>query len=165
MNVPWIKTLGESARVMLLALVLAGAAVIFRPALRPLVTGNQSVQPESVRLGESLAPSISLEDARSHFEAGAALFADARPLKAYQSGHIKGAMHLDPYEFDAWSGNFFSQFQEDTLIIAYCDGAVCPLSSELAQKLIAMGYAKVFVFKDGWNLWKTAGLPTEQLAE
>jgi rhodanese-related sulfurtransferase len=165
MKAAWIKILGESAGVMALALVLAGAALIFRPTLRPLITGSQAVQPESVRLAEKHAPFITLEDARSYFESGAALFADARPLKSYQLGHIQGAMHLDPYEFDTWSGSFFSQFPEDTLIVAYCDGARCPLSSELAEKLMGLGYVKVFVLKDGWHLWKAAQLPTEQTAE
>ncbi len=165
MKVPWIKILGQSARVMVLALILAGAAVIFRPTLRPMLSGSQPVQAESARLAQGQAPYISLADARSQFESGAALFADARPLKAYRMGHIKDAMNLDPYEFDAWSGNFFSQFSADTLIIAYCDGAMCPLSSELAEKLIALGYEKVFVLKNGWHLWKAAHLPTEQQAE
>jgi len=165
MKVPWIKILSQSARVMLLAIVLASAAVIFRPTLRSMISGSQTVQADSDRLVEGQAPTISLVDARSQFESGAALFADARPLKAYRMGHIKGAMHLDPYEFDAWSGNFFSQFSADTLIITYCDGAMCPLSSELAEKLIALGYEKVFILKNGWHLWKAAHLPTEQVAQ
>jgi rhodanese-related sulfurtransferase len=165
MRLPWIKILGESAWVMLLALILAGAAVFFRPTLRPMMSVTQPVQPDSTPLAQGQAPSITLADARSHFESGAALFADARPLKAFQMGHIKGAMNLDPYEFDAWSENFFFQFPADSLIITYCDGAMCTLSLELAEKLIGLGYEKVFVLKDGWHLWKAAQLPTEKTAQ
>ncbi len=160
MMVSLIKTLGEAAGAMVLALILAGTAFIFRPALHPLMTGNQPAEPESPRV-----PFISLEDTRSYFRAGTALFADARPFNVYKMGHIQGAMNLDPYDFDAWSGAFFSQFPADTLIIAYCDGARCPLSSELAEKLISLGYEKVFVLKNGWSLWEAAQLPVEQAAE
>ena len=74
-------------------------------------------------------------------------------------------MNLDPIEFDSWSENFFSQFPTDTLIVAYCDGALCSLSTELAEKLRAMGYEKVLVFKEGWRVWNEAHLPTEQVAQ
>ena len=160
-----IKTLGEAAGVMLLAFILAGAAFLSRPALHSLMTGVQPAEPESSRVAGGHAPFISLADARSHFKAGTALFADARPVDAYQMGHIQGAMNLDPGNFDAWSGAFFSQFPADTMIIAYCDGTRCPLSSELAEKLIMLGYEKVYVLRNGWSLWKTAQLPVEQVAE
>lgn len=159
------KTMGEAGLAMLLALILAGAAFIFRPALHPLVKAVQAVETESGRFAQEAAPSITLEEARTYFEAGTALFADARPLEAYQNGHILGAIHLDPNASDTWSENFFSQFPADTRIIAYCDGAQCPLSSELAEKLIWLGYEKVFVLKNGWSLWTAAQLPTEQVAQ
>lgn len=165
MYLAWVKILGEAARIMLLAVILAGAAILFRPALKPLLTGDQTTGPESVESPEGRIPSITIEDARSYFDSGQALFADARSQKVYRMGHIKGAMSLDPSDFDAWSGKFFSQFAPETLIITYCDGARCPLSMELAEKLVEMGYENVFVLKDGWHQWTTAHLPTEQTAE
>ncbi len=165
MRMSWTKTLGEAAGVILVALFLAGAAYVLRPELRPMAAGNPPVESGSGKRLESAKPLITLEDARSHFQAGKALFADARPLKAYQQGHIKGAMHLDPNEFDTWSESFFSQFPADTMIIAYCDGPQCPLSAELAEKLTWLGYEKISVLKNGWHLWTAAQLPTEQVAE
>jgi rhodanese-related sulfurtransferase len=159
MTIPWTKTITEAVWVMLLALILAGAGLIFRPDLRPMLSG--AGQPDS----ESTSPSVSLDEARAYFKAGKALFADARPGEAYQAGHIKGAMSLDPTEFDTWSGNFFSQFPADTLIVTYCDGARCPLSAELAEMLLSLGYEKVLVLKDGWRLWNEAHLPTEHVAQ
>jgi rhodanese-related sulfurtransferase len=108
---------------------------------------------------------IVLHDARAHFENGSALFADARSLAAYRSGHIRGAMHLDPNEFDRWSGGFFSQIPPDRVIITYCEGARCTLSMELAEKLTWMGYEQVYVFKDGWGLWQKNKLPMDQFSK
>ncbi len=165
MKLTWMNILGEAAWVMLLAVGLAGAAVVFRPALRPMITGGQPWGAESPGSMQSGIPTITLDEARSRFEAGQALFADARPLRAYQKGHIKGAMPLDLSEFDAWSEKFFSQFSAETLIITYCDGQHCSLSMDLAQKLTEMGYENVFVLKNGWHQWTAAHLPIEQSLE
>jgi rhodanese-related sulfurtransferase len=165
MTIPWTKTIAEAVWVTLLALILACAALIFRPDLRPMLSSSGQPASESAPPDQKAAPSISLDEARANFKAGTALFADARPWKAYQAGHIQGAMSLDPAEFDTWSGNFFSQFPADTLIVTYCDGARCPLSAELAEKLLSLGYEKVLVLKDGWRLWSEAHLPTEQVTQ
>lgn len=164
MKVHWVKILSEAAGVILCALVLAGAALVVRPDLRSLLANRipSGSQPES---SETALRFLSLDAARDDFRKGAALFADARPEKAYRLGHIQGALNTDPNEFDSWSESFFSQFPEDTRIIAYCDGDRCPLSSELAQKLIQLGYANVFVLKNGWSLWQAAQLPTERVAD
>jgi rhodanese-related sulfurtransferase len=163
MAIPWGKTFAEAVQVMLLAVILAGAGLIFRPDLRPMLAGGPSAT-EQASPGEDAIATISLDEANAYFEAGTALFADARSWKAYQEGHIPGAMSLDPAEFDSWSGNFFSQFPADTPIVTYCDGARCPLSTDLAKKLRDLGYEKVFVLNNGWSLWSAAGLPTEQVA-
>ena len=162
---PWGKILGEAGAVILCALLLTGAALVIRPDLRPMLVNPMPAGYQSEQPSEAAVRFLSLEDARSDFRKGDALFADARPERAYRAGHIPGALNLDPNEFDTWSGSFFSQFPEDTRVITYCDGDLCPLSSELAQKLIQLGYENVYVLKNGWSLWTAAQLPTERVAE
>lgn len=164
MMIVWSKTLTEAVWVMLMALILAGAGLVFRPDLRPMLGGGQPAAESGLPDHQGFV-AISLDEARAYLKAGTALFADARPWNAYQAGHIPGAMSLDPSEFDTWSGNFFSQFPADTLIVTYCDGAQCTLSAELAEKLRALGYEKVLIFKDGWSVWDAARLPAEQVAQ
>jgi rhodanese-related sulfurtransferase len=162
--ISWRSTLSEAAGIMLMALLLAGGSLVFRPELRSMLGGGQPAA-DGASQGQEAESFISLDEARAYFKAGTALFADARSWKAYQAGHIPGAMSLDPNAFDTWSGNFFSQFPADTLIVAYCDGARCPLSTELAGMLRSLGYEKVLVFKDGWSVWTAAQLPTEQVSQ
>jgi rhodanese-related sulfurtransferase len=162
---PWFRTLSEAAGVILTALLLAGMAYMIRPSLRPLAAISPTGQTESSGISDAGVQFISLAEARMEFSKGEALFADARSLKAFRAGHIQGAMNLDPHAFDSWSGTFFSQFPEQTRIITYCDGIQCQLSADLAEKLIQMGYQKVFVLKDGWSQWCAARLPTEQVSE
>lgn len=152
----WGKIIRESIAVMLIALLLAGAGYALRPGLMQSGAGSDEVE------NDSAFTAISLAEARSHFESNDALFADARPLRAYSEGHIKGAVNLDPDEFDTWSGDFFSQVSPDQMIITYCDGAQCRLSLELAEKLAWMGYENIYYLKNGWGLWKENQLPTEQ---
>ena len=161
------KTLAEAAGLILIALVLAGAAFFLRPTLRPMAMGRSPViaGPRSGSPPENAMPLVSLKEAEALFDKGGALFADARPLKAFQQGHIRGALNLDPNEFDNWSETFFSQFSPDMTIVTYCDGPRCPLSSELAEDLVRLGYEKVFILKNGWSQWQKARLPTEKVAQ
>jgi rhodanese-related sulfurtransferase len=66
------------------------------------------------------------------YPSGEAIFADARPIVAYEAGHIKNALHLEP-------------------------GA----AEELAERLTWLGYEKVFYLVDGWGQWTRHGLPVD----
>jgi rhodanese-related sulfurtransferase len=158
-----VAVIREAAWVLIVAVVLAGVGYLIRPTVRSALPdgtgadgGSEENSPVSV---------IRLEDARRDFEKGTALFADARPKSAYRSGHIPGAVNLDPNEFDAWSGDFFTKTSPDQRIITYCEGERCSLSLELAEKLTWMGYEKVFLLKNGWGKWKAHQLPVERNAQ
>lgn len=159
----WGKTLKEAAVILFVATVLSGASYALRPAVSPF--GGIDQRAGKGDQGSDEISAIALEDARVHFENGSALFADARSMAAFRSGHIPGAMHLDPHDFDHWSGDFFSQIPPDRIIITYCEGGRCTLSVELAEKLTWMGYEQVYYLKDGLGLWKKNKLPMDQVPE
>lgn len=152
----WLKIIKEVVWVMAIAIFLASVGYAIRPLIMQPESGSDVVE------NDSTFSSISLEDARIHFQKSDALFADARPMRAYSAGHIKGAVNLDPNDFESWSGDFFSRVSPDQLIIAYCEGAQCRLSIELAEKLIWLGYENVYYLKNGWGLWKENQLPVEK---
>jgi rhodanese-related sulfurtransferase len=149
----WKKILREVAWITIAAMAIAIGVYMLRPDAMPGSFDG------AIDDGGPTAKIISIETAIDHFKKGTALFADARPLDAFNAGHIKGALHLDPSEFDQWSERLFSQASSDVTIIAYCEGAQCQLSRELADKLTWLGYEKVYCLKDGWGLWKKQGLP------
>lgn len=161
--VKWVAIFKEAVTIVLVAMVLAGIGYAIRPNIIPPGTTDQTGRVNVD--GDGSIATISLEDARAHFEKGTALFADARPKGVYATGHIKGAINLDPNEFDAWSGDFFSQVPQDRVVIAYCEGVQCQLSVVLAEKLTWMGYEKIYCMKNGWGLWKENQLPTDHLSE
>lgn len=156
----WKKLIREVAWVTMLALALACSAYALRPKLLPVMpsAGDAGV----ANPGEAQVPRIDLEAAILHFEQSTAIFVDARSSHDFNAGHISGALHLAPQAFDEWSGRLFSEIDPDQMIIAYCDGAQCSLSDELAEQLIWLGFENVAVLKDGWRLWQSRNMPVEE---
>jgi rhodanese-related sulfurtransferase len=150
----WKATLRETAWLIVLSLALACAAFFLRPGAMP-----GGMPDEGGESGDGLIKAIAFEAAVNHFQSGTAIFADARPLEAFESGHIKGALHLDPSEFDQWSDQVFVYAATESILITYCEGPQCLLSQELAEKLMWLGFQNVSYLKDGWGLWKEHKLP------
>lgn len=159
----WEKTIRDAMWVSIVALVLAGSAYMLRPHKLPLVPPAED---EAIMdAAEGGIAFIGLEDAIRHFEQGTAVFADARSLPAFEAGHIRGALHLAPQEFDLWSSQVFSEIAVDQMIITYCDGAQCALGHELAEKFAWLGYENVVILKDGWSRWRSSNMPVGNLAD
>jgi rhodanese-related sulfurtransferase len=108
--------------------------------------------------GETLV--VSLGEAQELFEAKQAIFLDARPRSAYESGHIRGALSLPWETFDEHFESVMGALQEDITLIAYCDGESCSLSHDLAKALVEMGFERSRVLINGWSAWRESGLPT-----
>jgi rhodanese-related sulfurtransferase len=95
---------------------------------------------------------------RKFWDAGAAVFVDARSAQEYAEGHIPGAVNLD---FDDVQRKPELAGQLDThgraVIVTYCSGGTCELSRHLATALIEAGHHKVLVFTGGMPAWQAAG--------
>lgn len=139
-------------------LLALGNSLLRRDALS-WVARRQPV--EEKRPEDASFKHISLAQAKEMHARHAAVFIDARSRRAYEEGHIAGAMNLEPNLFDQWSRQLVDELQTVQVIVTYCDGAQCPLSRELAEKLTWLGYEKVYDLKDGWAQWRAAGLPIE----
>ncbi len=62
------------------------------------------------------APRISLADAKKDFDAGNAIFIDARAATAFKTEHVKGAVNLPAEVFEAK----YKEIPSGKKIIAYC---------------------------------------------
>jgi rhodanese-related sulfurtransferase len=152
------RLVSETFIVIATAAILAVGSYALRPDALPLIASSPSVSPGA---GDELFKAIPFEQAQQMFVENRALFADARPLIAYEAGHIAGAVHLDPNAFDQWANALLAGTAPDQTIIAYCEGPQCALSHELAEKLTWLGFEQVYYLVDGWGQWKAHGLPTE----
>ncbi|PIQ89200.1 MAG: hypothetical protein COV72_04155 [Candidatus Omnitrophica bacterium CG11_big_fil_rev_8_21_14_0_20_42_13] len=54
-------------------------------------------------------------------------------------------------------------FNKDAKIILYCRGYHCEFSTEVAQKLAAMGFSKIYDYRGGMDDWKAKGKPVSGL--
>ena len=105
---------------------------------------------------------IPLAEAWSLSQAGRALFVDARDPVSFYEGHIKGALNCPPAEAKRYLEEVRVLALSGLVIVAYCDGVDCPLSTELARSLQQAGVSSVRVLVDGWSRWRKAGFPTEK---
>jgi rhodanese-related sulfurtransferase len=105
---------------------------------------------------------ITLDEAWSLYQTGRAQFLDARDPVSFYEGHIKRALSIPPGEVETHLQEVMDQAKSGRVIIAYCDGVDCPLSTELARSLQKYGVASVKVLVDGWGRWRKAGYPREK---
>lgn len=153
------KTLAESFCIAMAAVLLALAINWLRPEGLPLFFNGRTNAPNGPSETGFGAGEIALADAIENFKTGQALFVDARPDADYAAGHIPGALNLTMDGMDAWVDGFIAENDVDTLIIAYCDGVHCDLGHDLAEQLQLLGFARAYYLKNGWQRWKTSGMP------
>jgi len=92
------------------------------------------------------------------WDAGAALFVDARTPEEYAEAHIPGAVSL-PFDLVFKDPDLAKRVDTKgrAIVVTYCGGGDCDLSRNLAFSLIEAGQHKVLVFMGGMPGWKDAG--------
>lgn len=154
------RSLKETLAILALA---AGVALIFN-ALRetPLEwIGSRTSSAPGQAVSPGAPPEMPFEKALAGFEAGSVLFVDARSAEAYTEGHIQGAVSFPDQRFDELIVPFLEKIDPKTVLVTYCEGEACHLSTSLAEKLMLAGFENVFHLRDGWGRWKKGGLPSE----
>lgn len=82
------------------------------------------------------------------------LFIDARNDDEWSEGHIPGAIHIFPEDFQKHIPEIIG-LPRDKRIVAYCSGGPeCPLSHELCDQLANFGFKRLFIYFGGWTEWK-----------
>lgn len=81
------------------------------------------------------------------------LILDPRPADRFAAGHLPGAINIPINRLRA----DLPQLAEAQQIVVYADGPDDFLSTAAAKKLIALGYANVYDFRGGIELWQAQG--------
>ncbi len=105
---------------------------------------------------------IKLEKAKELWDAGTAIFLDAREPADYAAGHIGNALNLPAQSFEKHIAEMTPMLTPESQIVVYCDGKECELSHRLANSLNQSGYTNVHMLFNGWTTWTNAGFPAEQ---
>jgi rhodanese-related sulfurtransferase len=122
------------------------------------VSGTGSGVPEVPDVGRPMK--IQLAQAKQFFDAGAALFVDAREPADYAESHVPGAVNL-PFDESVTDPERLEKLASGGRpIVVYCGGNGCEVSLQLADALVGAGHTKVLVDEGGFPEWKGAGYPT-----
>ena len=110
-------------------------------------------QPEWEAKGELVAVSLAYIKKLQEEKADMVLI-DSRPERTVEKGTIPGAINISDSKFDKETAKLPAS--KDTMLVFFCGGLKCDLSSKSAVKAKALGYKNVFVFPEGHPAWQEA---------
>lgn len=100
---------------------------------------------------------LDLKNAKKFYNEGA-LFLDARNSFLFAKGTIKGALSVPASKFQEKRSQLGKYL--NSKIVTFCSGINCGKSTLLAKELLKNGFQNVYIFKEGYPLWKKRSLPT-----
>jgi rhodanese-related sulfurtransferase len=106
-------------------------------------------------------PRIDIPSAKMKYDAGTALFVDARPLNFFKQRHVKGAINLSLALFDFVYIMNFEQIDPQREVIVYGRNFSRLYDDEVAFKLQARGHTNVRVLSGGLSAWEKEYYPVE----
>lgn len=104
--IPVFLAIGGGLLLIAAALLLATQTAPVAPT--PVASFEEDTYPE--------IPRVSLEESKSAYDAGTAVFVDVRAVEAYQGGRIKGAINIPLEEIQSRLG----ELDKAQWIITYC---------------------------------------------
>lgn len=110
---------------------------------------------------EELWTVISAEEVEQRVNEGTAIVVDARDPNEYEIGHIPGSLNLPAKDFMQAFTEVGEALPRDFAMIVYCQGGACDQSHEVLEQLEVYGFQELLLYQDGWEDWKSRGLPTE----
>jgi rhodanese-related sulfurtransferase len=89
-----------------------------------------------------------------------AIFVDARPVSAFQQGHLPGAINVPVNNIE--QALSVLPMDRGVRLITYCGSIECPNSYQLMRALLGYGYHRVQFFPRGVRGWVALGYPLEK---
>jgi rhodanese-related sulfurtransferase len=94
-------------------------------------------------------PTISIEDVERQLGQSGVFIFDANPERVWAHGHVPGAKNVDPADYTPAD----LPADKNATLIFYCSDPSCGAGPYAAQRAKKMGYANVFVMRDGISGW------------
>ena len=137
-----MKTL---ARIFILMAMAAGCAL-----LEGILVGMPDTTEELDEWALTVDDAIALEPV---------IWVDARPVDAYLTEHVEGAVHISLDNWDMGLGELLQEWEPESAIIVYCDGNGCESSRAIAEQLRAeLSVTNVYWLVNGWPALQEKGL-------
>jgi rhodanese-related sulfurtransferase len=120
-----------------------------------ILFGNRNVTNDTL-----VNKAVSLRQIKMLVETRQAVIIDARNEEAYNNGHIPTAINIPFLKMSDYIVTLNS-LSTDSLVVVYCEGTNCELSTNLANAMKAMNFTRVFQFYGGIEKWKDSNSPIE----
>ncbi|WP_035841201.1 rhodanese-like domain-containing protein [Kitasatospora azatica] len=105
-----------------------------------------------------MATTIERDEVQKKIQDGATVL-EALPASYFEDKHIPGALNLPLDDLDKIAAERLTD--KDAEIVVYCSNTACSNSGVAADRLIELGYTKVYKYAAGKEDWVEAGLATE----
>ena len=133
----------EALVILMTAMVVSSASVGWHGPVAP-------ASAEDVELGPG-----QLEMATVAAMSGEVLWVDTRSRRAYEAGHVPGAVHVPAEGWGSALGGLLDRWQPGQVLMVYCDSPECGASERVAEVLREeMGLNEVYVLHGGWEAWQ-----------
>lgn len=146
----WRLRLGQT---IMAAIVLSGLAILSGLLFRPDKPDDESTTPAPngvVKLLPAAAKSLIVEKADdSNF-----ILVDVRTSEEFRSGHLLGAQNLLDF-YDPNYAAIFTSLDKSKTYLVYCRTG--HRSAQVAEKMAAVGFEKVYDLSGGIQAWSSAG--------
>lgn|GEM_PF-2016740 len=102
-------------------------------------------------------------DARAYFDDGSGIFLDAREERLFAAEHIEGALNVP--STGGGVDEMAYMVPADPVLICYSAESTEREAGVIADKLLELGFTRVYVLHGGLEAWKAEGLPTVKESE
>ncbi|MEL6559690.1 MAG: rhodanese-like domain-containing protein [Bacteroidota bacterium] len=109
----------------------------------------------SIALGQTVVEKIDNEKLVELMKSPGVQLVDVRTPGEVQKGYIEGAIHID--YFDQNFEKLANKLDKNKPIIVYC--AVGGRSAKSGERLVTMGFTKIYDLAGGITKWKQEGFP------
>lgn len=155
------KLFRETFYLIIGATIIACIVNLFHPRGFKLVNRNAVQNTKVVHL--------SVSEAKVKFDAGIALFIDARDYSEYAKEHIRGGLNIpaSPASLSVKKiEEYFTRINGPKELVIYCDSNLCDKPDLIVNRLQGMGYKRhLYIIAKGFPIWKGSGYPVESKSE
>lgn len=145
-----------------MTVVIGITGILFNLFYNEGVNAFKSFTPPNEILKNDPRTIFSVDEIKSIWDSGTAIFIDTRSYDEYLKSHIAGAFPLPYDKIDEYYPKIMRFLDPGYKIITYCDGEECLSSLHVADYLNQQGFPDVKIFFGGWELWQIQDYPADK---
>lgn len=149
--------------ILIVSVILGFSYNFFREDGLPLLKKKETIETVSIdrlKNDNKKVQALKVDEIYNLFEKNKIIIIDARDEWDFKDGHIKNAINIPEYNFEAHKQKL-DEFNKTDLFVVYCADPECGLSKKLVEKLHELGFEKSYIFQGGWFKWLEKGYPIE----